>query len=105
MGLTTYYTELARSAFLQATLPRKVTKSNVRNSLIADCEQTDESNPAVAIRPQPSGPKPGGIRRSLPAPPISAVGMTTRQCRGVGGGHQAVHAFDLHEKETGEAAT
>lgn len=36
MGLTTYYTELARSAFLQATLPRKVTKSNVRNSLIAD---------------------------------------------------------------------
>lgn len=34
MGLTAYYTDRARSASLQATLPCKVTKSNVRNSLI-----------------------------------------------------------------------
>lgn len=36
MGLTTYYTDRKRSAFLQVTLPLKVVKSNVRNSLIAD---------------------------------------------------------------------
>jgi hypothetical protein len=36
MGLTTYYTDRAGSASLQATLPRKVAKSNVRNSLLAD---------------------------------------------------------------------
>lgn len=36
MGLTTYYTDRGRSAFLQATLPLKVVKSNVRNSLLAD---------------------------------------------------------------------
>jgi len=61
-------------------------------------------DPAVAIRPQPSGPKPGGIRRSLPALPVSAVGLTTRQRRGAGGGHQAVNAVDLQIQETGEAA-
>lgn len=36
MGLTAYYTDPARSASLQATLTRKFTKSNVRNSLITD---------------------------------------------------------------------
>ncbi|KIC84781.1 hypothetical protein RN49_22410 [Pantoea agglomerans] len=59
---------------------------------------------AVAIRPQPSGPKPVGIRRSLPALPVSAVGLTTRQRRGAGGGHHDVHDVDLYGKETGEAA-
>ena len=57
-----------------------------------------------AIRPQPAGPNPGGIRRSLPAQLVSAVGLTTRQRRGAGGGHQAVYAFDLYGQETGEAA-
>jgi len=32
------------------------------------------------------------------------VGLTTRQRRGAEGGHQAVNAFDLYGKETGEAA-
>lgn len=35
MELTAYYTDRARSASLQTNLPCKVTKSNVRNSLIA----------------------------------------------------------------------
>ncbi|VXC43485.1 conserved hypothetical protein [Pantoea brenneri] len=30
--------------------------------------------------------------------------LTTRQCRGAGGGHQAVYAFDLMGQESGEAA-
>jgi len=32
------------------------------------------------------------------------VGLTTRQRRGAGGGHQAVYAFDLMGQEFGEAA-
>jgi len=32
------------------------------------------------------------------------VGLTTRQRRGAGGGHQAVNAVDLLEQETGETA-
>lgn len=36
MGLAAYYTDRVRSASLQATLPCKVTKSNVRSSLKAD---------------------------------------------------------------------
>ena len=57
-----------------------------------------------AIRPWPAGPERFPVRRSLPAQPVSAVGLTTRQRRGAGGGHQAVYAFDLEELETGEAA-
>jgi len=32
------------------------------------------------------------------------VGLTTRQRRGAGGGHQAVYAFDFYRQGTGEAA-
>jgi len=32
------------------------------------------------------------------------VGLTTRQRRGAGGGHQAVYAVDLYGEEIGEAA-
>ncbi|PPC65600.1 hypothetical protein C1Y43_19790 [Pantoea sp. ICBG 828] len=32
------------------------------------------------------------------------MGLTTRQSRGAGGGHQAVYAFELYEHETGKAA-
>ena len=35
--------------------------------------------------------------------PVSAVGLTTRQCRGAGGGHQAVYVFDGQGQEAGEA--
>ncbi|QDY44245.1 hypothetical protein D8B20_20130 (plasmid) [Candidatus Pantoea soli] len=59
---------------------------------------------AVAIRPQPAGPERFAVRRSLLARPVSAVGLTTRQCRGAGGGHQAVYAIDLQGQETGAAA-
>ncbi len=57
-----------------------------------------------AIRPWPAGPERFPVRRSLPAQPVSAVGLTTRQRRGAGGGHQAVYVFDLKEQKTGEAA-
>jgi len=40
-----------------------------------------------AIRPWPGGPERHAVRRSLPALPVSAVGVTTRQRRGAGGGH------------------
>jgi len=40
------------------------------------------------IRPWPAGPNPGGIRRSLPAQPVSGVGLATRQRRGAGGSYQ-----------------
>ncbi|VXC43501.1 conserved hypothetical protein [Pantoea brenneri] len=32
------------------------------------------------------------------------MGLTTRQRRGAGGGHQAVYAFDLQGQEAGESA-
>jgi len=59
---------------------------------------------AVAIRPQPPGPERFAVWRSLPAQPVSGVGLTTRQRRGAGGGHQAVNAVDLQGQETGDAA-
>ncbi|PQL26195.1 hypothetical protein C5L22_21830 [Pantoea ananatis] len=31
------------------------------------------------------------------------MGLTTRQCRGAGGGHQAVYVFDVQGQEAGEA--
>lgn len=68
---------------------------DVRFSLIADCEQTDDANPTVAIRPQPAGSKSGGIRRSLPAPPVSAIGLMTRQRREATGCYQDVDVFYL----------
>lgn len=38
MGIAANDTDLAKSAFLQATLPFKVKKSNVRFSLMADID-------------------------------------------------------------------
>lgn len=51
----------------------------------------------LAIRHQTLAGRPGtlAVRRSLPALPVSAVGLTTRQCRGAGGGHHAFNLFDL----------
>ena len=55
-----------------------------------------------AIRPWLGGPERNAVRRSLPALPVSAVGVTTRQRRGAEGGHQAVHAVNLHQPEAGK---
>jgi len=63
----------------------------------------------LAIRHQTLAGRPEtpllAVRRSLPALPVSAVGLTTRQRRGAGGGHYDVDVYDPERKKVREAAT
>lgn len=78
----------------QSSSTRPGTLSNSRVLFVTSTAPAAMACPAMAVS---FGP----IR--VPAS-RSATRMTTRQRRGDGGGHQAVHAVDLLEQETGEAA-